>query len=203
MARVTQAHLDARRQQILDGARSCFTRNGFHATSMQDVFKEVGLSAGAVYRYFPSKDELIKAVAMESFGGMREAFASAAHRKPLRPVDEVIGGVLGRALEGGGHLAGGGDPRAYPQLILQVWSESLRNESLNEALQEGYRGMLEMWTALVKEYQAEGVLRTDLPAVHIARTLMAVCQGFIAQQAVFGGVSSEMLRDGLRGLRAP
>ncbi|MGW9069182.1 helix-turn-helix domain-containing protein, partial [Streptomyces yangpuensis] len=52
MARVSQAHLDARRRQILDGATRCFTRNGFHATSMQDVLKEVDLSAGAVYRYF-------------------------------------------------------------------------------------------------------------------------------------------------------
>ncbi|MBW8820389.1 MAG: helix-turn-helix transcriptional regulator, partial [Streptomyces sp.] len=65
MARVSQAHLDARRRQILDGAAVCFARNGFHATSMQDVLKEADLSAGAVYRYFSGKEELIGAIVGE------------------------------------------------------------------------------------------------------------------------------------------
>ena len=63
MPRVSEAHLAARRQQILDAARVCFTRNGFHATSMQDVIAEAGLSVGAVYRYFRSKEELVAAIA--------------------------------------------------------------------------------------------------------------------------------------------
>ncbi|WP_030316411.1 helix-turn-helix domain-containing protein [Streptomyces sp. NRRL B-3229] len=50
-----------RRRQTLDGATLCFARNGFHATSVQDVLKEVDLSAGAVYRYFSGKEELIRA----------------------------------------------------------------------------------------------------------------------------------------------
>ncbi|HEY9407971.1 MAG TPA: helix-turn-helix domain-containing protein, partial [Jiangellaceae bacterium] len=53
MPRVSEAHLAARRDQILQAAWTCFARDGFHATSMQDVFAEAGLSAGAVYRYFP------------------------------------------------------------------------------------------------------------------------------------------------------
>ena len=57
MPRVSDEHLAARRQQILDAARACFLRNGFHATSMQDVIGEAGLSVGAVYRYFKSKNE--------------------------------------------------------------------------------------------------------------------------------------------------
>ena len=53
MPKVSDAHRAARRRQILDAARRRFVRNGFHATSMQDIFAEAGLSAGAVYRYFP------------------------------------------------------------------------------------------------------------------------------------------------------
>src|SRR5262249_59255610 len=56
--RVSEAHLAARRQQILDAARACFLRNGFHATSIQDVIAEGGLSVGAVYRYFKSKNDI-------------------------------------------------------------------------------------------------------------------------------------------------
>ena len=48
MARVSQEHLDARRRQILEGAARCFARDGFHSTTMQDILRETGLSAGAV-----------------------------------------------------------------------------------------------------------------------------------------------------------
>ncbi|WP_369028857.1 TetR/AcrR family transcriptional regulator, partial [Nocardia farcinica] len=63
MPRVSEEHLERRRQQILVAAQRCFSRKGFYNTSMQDVFAESGLSAGAVYRYFKSKDELVAALA--------------------------------------------------------------------------------------------------------------------------------------------
>src|ERR1700685_4704206 len=64
--RITQEHLDARRRQILDAARRRFIKNGFHATSMQDVLTEADLSAGAVYRYFRGKEDIIAAIADEA-----------------------------------------------------------------------------------------------------------------------------------------
>lgn len=85
MARVSQAHLDARRRQILDAAALCFARNGFHATSMQDVLKEADLSAGAVYRYFSGKEELIAAIVSEVLGEVRAAFDEAARQSRRRP----------------------------------------------------------------------------------------------------------------------
>src|SRR5688572_7394624 len=77
MPRVTAAHLAARRQQILDAAQACFLRNGFHATSMQEVIREAGLSVGAVYRYFPSKNALVMALAEQVIGAVRETFDEA------------------------------------------------------------------------------------------------------------------------------
>jgi TetR/AcrR family transcriptional regulator, transcriptional repressor of aconitase len=62
MPKVSQQYRDARREHILNSARRCFMRDGFHATSMQDLVAEAGLSAGAVYRYFASKDEMIVAI---------------------------------------------------------------------------------------------------------------------------------------------
>ena len=94
MARVSQAHLDARRRQILDGAARCFARNGFHATSMQDVLRESGLSAGAVYRYFASKEEIVAAIAGEAFGLVRAAFADAAAAVPPPTPDVLLGRVM-------------------------------------------------------------------------------------------------------------
>ncbi|MFG3487817.1 TetR/AcrR family transcriptional regulator [Streptomyces sp. NPDC047972] len=197
MARVSQEHLDARRRQILDGAGRCFARNGFHATSMQDVLGEVGLSAGAVYRYFRGKDEIIGAIASEAFAGIRGAFEEASRTTPPPTPDVLIGAVFRLFLE---ERIEGADGQAFARLIIQVWTETLRNEQLAKTLADGYHGMRVAWTDLVAVYRESGVLSADVPADHMARTLIAVVQGFIAQQALFGDVSVEVLEDGLRGL---
>ncbi|AWL37046.1 MULTISPECIES: TetR/AcrR family transcriptional regulator [unclassified Streptomyces] len=197
MARVSQEHLDARRRQILGGAARCFARNGFHGTSMQDVLKEVGLSAGAVYRYFAGKDELIAAIADEAFEYIRRAFSEAAGISPPPTPDVLLGRVVRGVFTGQVY---GLERRACAALIVQVWAESMRNEPLARTLGDGYTGMRAGWAELVKAYRAAGVLRADVAADDVARTMIATAQGFIAQEALFGGVEPEALENGLRGL---
>src|SRR6185436_6911310 len=65
MPKVSEEHLASRRRQILDAAAGCFARNGFHRTSMQDIVRESGLSAGLIYRYFTGKEDMILAIVGE------------------------------------------------------------------------------------------------------------------------------------------
>ncbi|MFF4984936.1 TetR/AcrR family transcriptional regulator [Streptomyces sp. NPDC001046] len=199
MARVSQEHLDARRRQILDGAALCFARNGFHATSMQDVLKEVDLSAGAVYRYFSGKEELIGAIVAEVLGSVREAFEEAARLTPPPPPDELVASVLGRTLGARESLVVDGRP-AFPRLVIQVWTETLRNEELAALLREGYGSVRASWGRIVAAYQEAGMMRADVAPDHVARTMIASVLGFIAQQSLFGPAPVEILRDGLRAL---
>ncbi|MFD5254514.1 TetR/AcrR family transcriptional regulator [Streptomyces bobili] len=199
MARVSQAHLDARRRQILDAAALCFARNGFHATSMQDVLKEADLSAGAVYRYFSGKDELIAAIVSEVLGGVRAAFEEAARQSPPPPLDLLVASVLGRTLAARESLIVDGVP-AFPRLVVQAWSEIPRNAELAAVLREGYDSVRTAWGLIVEGYQQAGRMRTDIAPDHVARTMIAAVTGFIAQQALFGPAPVDVLRDGLRAL---
>lgn len=199
MARVSQSHLDARRRQILDGAAICFARNGFHATSMQDVLKEADLSAGAVYRYFSGKEELIGAIVEEVLGQVHDGFEEATRHSPPPPPDLLVVSVLGRVLATKESLTVDGRP-AFPRLVVQVWSETLRNDELAAVLREGYGTVRETWTRIARAYQDAGVMRADVPPEHVARTMMAAAMGFLAQQALFGPTPAEVLGDGLRAL---
>ncbi|WP_415949526.1 TetR/AcrR family transcriptional regulator [Streptomyces sp. KLOTTS4A1] len=196
MARVSQEHLDARRRQIIVGARRCFARNGFHATSMQDVLKEVGLSAGAVYRYFSGKEELIEAIVQEAFETIRGAFAEAAEQNPPPLPDAFLAHVLRRVLDG----PGGEDHQAFAELVIQVWAETLRNGGLSENLRTGVTGMRALWGDVVRTYQDKGLMSRDVDPDHVARTMMAMAMGFMAQEALFGDVKVEQLEGGLRAL---
>ncbi|MFI6275541.1 TetR/AcrR family transcriptional regulator [Streptomyces sp. NPDC050988] len=203
MARVSQAHLDARRRQILDGAARSFARNGFHATSMQDVLKEVDLSAGAVYRYFSGKDELIAAIVTEVLGGIRDAFEEAARQAPPPPPDVLVGRVMTQVLGlgGAGKLGLSWEGEAsFPRLMVQVWTETLRDGELSRVLREGFGTVRAAWVKVVEGYQEAGVMRADIPADHVARTMIATAQGFAAQQALFGPAPAEVIQDGLRAL---
>src|SRR4051795_3550849 len=52
-----------RRAEILEAARRCVARSGFHQASMQDICAEAGMSPGNLYRYFPSKEAIIAGIA--------------------------------------------------------------------------------------------------------------------------------------------
>jgi TetR/AcrR family transcriptional regulator, transcriptional repressor of aconitase len=61
MPKVTEDHRKAQEERFVDAARRCFTRLGVEGTSMEDIRTEAGVSAGLMYRYFGSKDEMIRA----------------------------------------------------------------------------------------------------------------------------------------------
>lgn len=65
----------ARRDHILDAARSCFARGGFHATTMQHICREASVSPGAVYVYFDSKEALIAGLCERDRAEFAERFA--------------------------------------------------------------------------------------------------------------------------------
>jgi AcrR family transcriptional regulator len=199
MARVSQEHLDARRRQILDGAALCFARNGFHATSMQDVLKEVGLSAGAVYRYFSGKEELIGAIVGEVLDVVGGVFESAAEQSPPPLPDEMIPRLLATLKEVRPGVVHNGE-WIFPRLMLQVWTETLRNEDLAAVVHTGYARARAAWAKVVEGYKAADLIAADADPDAMARVMIAIAQGFAAQMAVFGEMPPEIMRDGLRAM---
>jgi TetR/AcrR family transcriptional regulator, cholesterol catabolism regulator len=79
-------HPDIRRAELLDRASGLFLRHGYDNVSLNDLIADAGVSKGAFYHWFPSKDALIAALAERS---AREAFAG---------VEDAVAGCDGDAL---------------------------------------------------------------------------------------------------------
>jgi TetR/AcrR family transcriptional regulator, transcriptional repressor of aconitase len=188
-----QEHLDARRRQILDAARRCFIRNGFHTTSMQDVLAEAELSVGAVYRYFKSKDDIIAAIAAEALAEVAAAFVADDAEEPPG-LDDIIDLVL--AVEKP-PLAG--SPESA-RLLVQIWSEALRSPELAAQLGEVMAATRGVLGDLVAQHQKRGLLPDDVPAEQVAGVLIAFVDGFMVQRAVHGDADPAAFRNGLRAL---
>jgi TetR/AcrR family transcriptional regulator, transcriptional repressor of aconitase len=193
MPKVSPEYRDARRAQILGAARRCFLRNGFHETSMQDVFAEARLSSGAVYRYFDGKEDMIVALAEEN---MREVVAMI-HGLATNDPQLGLGAALAQVLEVVG--AKQTDERFGAMAVL-VWSEALRNKAIAKRFEETLAPMRADLTEVVRQHQANRTLPADAPADAIATLLMSVIPGFILQLALFGPETVKHVPDAARAL---
>jgi AcrR family transcriptional regulator len=174
MPKISQAKRDARQQQILDAALFCFAKNGFHQTGMADIVRRSGLSHGAVYLYFQSKDDLIEALAVDRH--RQEAMRNAVARHG----DDPLGAL--RALV-----------RAYAQALtdpagesmrrvgVNGWAEALRNARVRKGVIEGIEVPRSIIAGLIAHAQRDGLVARDLNADAVARTLVATFQGFVLQ----------------------
>jgi AcrR family transcriptional regulator len=176
MPKVSEEHLDARRRQIVDAAIVCFARDGFHRATMQDICREAGLSPGAIYRYFSSKDELVEAIADERHAREAEFAAGARDLGEGAQALRALGRVFFSSLADP-------DERRRRRLGVQVWAEALLNPGIHKLVMRGIDLPLTVIPQLVREAQENGELDRSLDPDAIARVMLAMFQGFILQQA--------------------
>jgi AcrR family transcriptional regulator len=194
MPKVTDAHRAARRGQILQAAWKCFARKGFHATSMADVIGEAGLSAGAVYLYFRSKDEIIVAVAGQVFAGIEDRLLTFLAGDPPPSPADIAEFLIRQPLR-----AHADAPADLFPLLLSVWAEAARNPAVNGV---ACTVLEELRTVLARALQRWIEAGHSLPASpeHLAPVMMSLVQGLVMQQAITGEPTVEDYRTGVRAL---
>lgn len=158
-----------RRIQILDAARTCFVREGFHAASMARLASLAGISVGHVYRYFPNKEAIVAAIAEED---LREAAANIAELDGPEAIAAKMMDNMEKWLDG--------DKRA---MMFEVLAEASRNPKVAQSMRDMdfqirahlrqvfERGRSASWTPAERETRANMVcLFFDGLAVRTAKT---------------------------------
>jgi AcrR family transcriptional regulator len=189
--RVSDDHLTARREQILTAARACFLRNGLHTTSMQDLIKEAGLSVGAVYRYFRSKNEIISAIADGVVGGITRRLEAIAEAE--LPLSEAMGRVLEVVDE---QLQPGG---AFP-LAMQMWAEASLDPAIGEIVRRRYVDIRAVFRVLAVRAAERGELAAGADPDAVAAALYGMVPGYAVQRALIGSPDRETYLAGVRAL---
>lgn len=177
MPKVTEAHMEARRQQILDAAFKCFSENGFHQTTMQHICRAANLSPGAVYRYFSSKEEIIESSCVASQQQTSDLFESARQKgETLQVVNEIVGVFFG--------MLDQPNSETPLRLSIQLWGEALRNQNVKDMLETGRKEVHEQLTRVVAQAQAKGEINRDLDPAYIARLMLATYDGLVLQKGL-------------------
>jgi AcrR family transcriptional regulator len=194
MPKVTDEHRAARRDQILAAAARCVAREGFHKTTMADVIGEAGLSAGAVYGYFRSKDEIIRAIADRVIGQVTQELRQLVERDEPVHVADAVEAFLSRV----GALVH--DDVDMPRVGVQVWAEAARDQEIHELVAERMGAVRDAVEAVVLRCQRDGTLGSDLDPNRTAQVLFGLLPGFILQQLILEDVTPETYVEGVRRL---
>ena len=192
MPKVSQEHLDARRAQILDAATRRFARQGFHATTMQDVLTESELSAGAVYRYFRGKNELVAAVAERVLAGAHAQLGGVLLADPLPTPADAIYCVVA-AIDPGDH----DDPL---RMAVQVWGEALRDENLARLAGDGYGQIRALFVTYARRAVEAGLLPAGTDPAAAGSAYFSLVPGYMLQRLLLGDVSPAGYADALKAI---
>ena len=172
--RVTETadpYLTQRRIEILDAARAVFVRRGFERATMQEIADEVGISAGAIYRYFPSKEALITTVCGAAGADYMSAFDVDATDRSTFDILADGGAAVWSAVFG---------PHGEDaiRITLEATLAAMRApEAIGDQFARQMAGEVDQLAALVERAQSERSITPAINARSLAATLIAVTQG--------------------------
>jgi len=195
MPKVSDAHLAARREQVLQAAWACFSDNGFHATTMADVIARSGLSAGAVYRYFTGKADLIRATADRALGAVGPTLAAIlAADEAIAPVDAVdrILETLERVLLS--------EPTDISRVAMMAWAESLSAEDIHAITNSAMTTLRHSLVQVAARARDAGRLPPEADAAVVAQVMMSLVVGWVVQRNIAGVVHREQYVAGIRSM---
>jgi AcrR family transcriptional regulator len=174
MPKVSQSYLDARRQEILDAAIVCFSRNGFHRATMQNVVKESKLSPGAIYNYFGSKEEIIEAIATDRLERERSLFSAVRNENSfptaVARLRDAYFGELKNPRE-----------RLRRRVSIQLWAEAQSNPRILKLVQAGLDVPRNLLRELLSAAQHRGEISKRVDADAASRFLIGLFYGLVLQ----------------------
>ncbi|HTF45926.1 MAG TPA: TetR/AcrR family transcriptional regulator [Pseudonocardia sp.] len=195
MPRLSEQTRATRRRHILTSAWACFSRNGFQATSMDEVIAATGMSSSAVYRYFRGKDELIDATAEEGLAHVRNIFTRALAERPT-PTPADLLGILVSDLRQRSEQP----DFDMTRIAIQSWAEALRRPKLQARTRALYREAREELVTLTTRWQQEGYLSPDANPRATAVVLFTLMPGLLVGRHLVDSVSRDDLIRGIASL---
>ncbi len=164
---------DERRLHILDAAERAFVRYGFHAATMSQVADEAGMSAGNLYRYFPSKEAIVEGLCLADQVQRSETFAVLASAGDLRL-------AMRAALDE--HVLHA--PIEKARMIVEIWAESGRNARVAEFTRQLDHDVLEGLAGLFDLAKTRGVAAMHVDSHFAASLMFSLVAGLFKRKAL-------------------
>ena len=173
MPKLKPETLEVRRTAILDAAEQCFARDGFHGATVQSICAETGISAGAFYVHFDSKEQLIAGICERD----RRQFADRF--QDLADAEDTIT-ALGRLAEN--YLVD--DAPHKRQLFVEIGAEATRNPEVRKLFKAVDSFVEDSFTALIEKLVQTGRASPTVDPRTAAKLILIMGDGLFWRTAV-------------------
>ncbi|MBA2125844.1 TetR/AcrR family transcriptional regulator [Hyphomicrobium methylovorum] len=163
----------ARREKILDAALTCFSRGGFHATTMQSICREAGISPGSLYVYFNSKEALIEGLCERDRAEFAERFAVLANAPDLLEALSAIGE----------HYFIDESPERQ-RFAMEMGVEATRNPRIADIFMKVDKYCSESFEALFQRMKDEKRIAPTIDIPRLAKVLSVLGDGLFWRRAI-------------------
>jgi len=172
MPKVSLEYEQAQRERILEGAAQSFADKGYRQTSIDEIARNLGISKGAVYIYFKSKEELFVAIFAQYLAEDRASLDSCvAGTAPLEvKLEKVLDAFLASLFDA--------EP-IRARLLPEFWTEATRLPALQKLRNENKRFDRDLLVKLLHQGLATSEVRADLNIIEVAEIILATCEGIV------------------------
>ncbi|MBL8580399.1 MAG: TetR/AcrR family transcriptional regulator [Mesorhizobium sp.] len=181
---------DQQVQRILEAAKNCFVRSGFQGASMQQICLECGMSPGALYRYFPSKEAIVEAICEADRQDDMTCFG--ALQKPQTAVDGLVEAAMA-------HIVHTHEKGSAP-LFAEMRSESMRNETIRSTVDGHKQQIADMIVPLIKGAIERGEIDPPVDLQTLMAVVMSIGEGMAINDLPSRGVAIDQLETALRAI---
>ena len=190
MPKVVPEYKEEAKSRILDAANRVFAEKGYHEATMDDIAKRLGVSKGAIYLYFSSKEDLFEAMVKTAPQAFKEILYSSFgdEADPVQSATRFFDKMLKLSA-------------SNPGLSFEILSEASRNPTLKRILKQNHAEYEEVLTSFIAEGQKRRFVGDSLDIRPLANALIALWNGL--ETLLVSGLTIEEARNAwLEALKA-
>ncbi|MEH7110068.1 TetR/AcrR family transcriptional regulator [Bacillus sp. JJ1764] len=187
---VSDSYKEKRKKEILESAMACFAKKGFQPSTIDDIVEHSGISKGAIYNYFKSKDEiyleLMKTSTEESYEELKERLATYPNAvdKMNFMFDLYLNNEVNQ--ESTGRLV------VHDEFKLHAFRNQELIEKLNVRRHEYF---IKMFCSIIEEGQKAGEFKTELNPEIFADMFWSMIDGIMLQTIYPGFPYKQVLNE--------
>jgi len=169
MPKVVPEYKEEAKSKIINASRIVFAKKGYHDATMDDVAKQLGVSKGALYSYFKSKEELLKEISLQDHQTLRTILSETCKCDNLEDAIEQVYTTITEKYKCNLHSH------------FEVISLASHDDKIRKIVFEDYQKDIEAVAVILEEKKKQGFIRLDVDAKVLAELFTSLHMGTLTK----------------------